>query len=589
MAQTQKLPKVDYKADGIKKEFKIPFKFQDISQVKVYVENQEVEYVYVKNSTVRLTDTPASGLIVSIRRKTDISSIVETWSKGERFTAQKQNKIQQQIFQALQEIDQEEIDSLDSFINGDMYLKLDMNGYRIIETADPQELTDAVPRQFFIDMFPALPVANEAEVGLKIGDTYLSSRTDEEVELVGGIQKNIPRDVEQILTSADYPELATIYGDVGGFTTLPIVTAPDEGSGGGIEDITLLQSGFNVTNYGSIRALCKDKNNDIFYYGDGANLRRRSSSVDELVYTFPTTIESANINANGTIVVTTNTSMPNIYYSTDNGVTFNNCVIPGSPSRLHSVLYINNVFFATPLAISTSSSSDNCYLYYSTDGITWLRKNLVNDFGMDFTKMENHRNLETRQYSFKTFWYEDGFYYWAPIITTVSSKYVVYKIQSDFSSATEHLYVPLTSPNSRFICFLRSDNFCLGYNNLTSPEILYVSTDGMVTETAIDLSLITADINTVINTIGITYFIDTNTYFVAVSGAVDSYILKTNDDFQTITLEETISNSTSPAIFGYEYFENTDSFWLKLNNESFQEWGIILGSTTVHKHYTVGK
>lgn len=426
----KRLPKVDYRADGIKKEFKVSFDFQEVNQIKVFVDNQEVGYSFIPNSTVRLNETPAKDLIVSIRRKTDISEIVDTWSKGERFTANKQNKIQKQIFQALQEIDQEEIDSLDSFINGDMYLKLDMNGYRIVETGNPEELTDAVPRQFFIDMFPDLPESNGAEVGLKIGDTYLSSRQDEEAELVGGVPKNIRRDVEQTLISSYYPELVGIYGDLGGFTTLPVITAPDEGSGS-VENITLLKSFLNNSASPLIR-IGYAPTTKCLYLSDGNILYKDDGTGQISLGSLPSSsMEDIACNFDGSVIVAAVNGSPSIRYSTNEGVSWGTASISGVlPIEFKKIHFVYDRFIAQGVI----SGGDYSYAY-STDGINWISVNAVtNGMRSDWMAFLDNR--------IQNFYYKNGFFYtWRVSRTLTGYPNVVYKFPPDMSTFTKIIEV----------------------------------------------------------------------------------------------------------------------------------------------------
>ena len=85
--------------------FSIPFSYIKKEHISVYINDEETEnYTYLNNSQIQVSDTLEAGDIVSIVRSTPITSKMVEFSDTSILNKDTQNLAQDQVFNAIQEI-----------------------------------------------------------------------------------------------------------------------------------------------------------------------------------------------------------------------------------------------------------------------------------------------------------------------------------------------------------------------------------------------------------------------------------------------------------------------------------------------------
>lgn len=604
------ITKIDYRSNGSKDTYSIPFDFIAEEDVKVMVDNTELDFKFLNKKQIVLSSIPASGEVINIFRRTDLSIPAflyysqafndETYS----LDADDMNKIKQQILYGIQEYSEQQVDSVGANppYKNEMFLELDMNDNLIINVANPTNQNNAVPLQFFIELFPDLPIIGSPEVGIKINDTYLSSRFDEESYFTQSIRRNINREFEQTLWAGDYPELADVYGNVGGFTTLPAIPAPTEGESGTgeIEQIILNTTGYDgiTTNFLAYNVK-KDRS-----YGRITNILYETSQdgTSINIYDAGATIDAFFYDNEDEIGILTARNSNKLEYTLDEGQTFNACnFINGTPTLdVASVYRADDIYVATTNSTATSSRG----FYYSYDGINWYSKDLITDFGYDFSKTSFSTAFKSTFFKLcKSFWKgADGYYYHSiGVNLKTGTKYVVYKINPDFSGAVEYYYGSSlsTTTSSLIVQYFDETGFSVGSTvDGSLNNNLFITTNWWNSYYTIDLNNLipgTSDARTATYSVLSKY--DDSFIFVMVDyTSNNTYVLKSDLLFQTITVESVHNygaSSSYSSIYGKEWINSESKMFISVSSgdDPFGLYDLIstpIGNT-IHKYYTKGK
>lgn len=172
-------------SDGSLSTIPLTIKFFEQAHIKVFVNNSELPnstYTFTWSGATTITITPAvaSGIEVSIRRKTPASEVIHNFQAGAVFNEQSiDENFQQELF-LLQEASEQSLVT-------DLYTDLNMHGKRITNLAEGINPNDAVTlaqAQQFADGGQAL--ALRAELGAPTG-----------VDLVGGAASDYELNIER--------------------------------------------------------------------------------------------------------------------------------------------------------------------------------------------------------------------------------------------------------------------------------------------------------------------------------------------------------------------------------------------------------
>lgn len=582
------LSKTDYTSNGSTKRFQITFPFLFRSSIIILVNNIQVTFNFITNSYIELDDVPNKGETISISRNTDITNILNTYNAGDIFDSDEVNQNKLQLIFALQEFVENESSSLSSTEADKMFLDLDMNGNKIINLANATDNLDAMTFKQVLDL-----TGLEKQAGCGIGDTILSTRTDQTSELVGGIQKWLPRDIEQQLVKTDYPELALIYPETpGGLVSITNDLRYDNYANSQTdvyydpttEEIYYQESGASITKLYKVdkfgtETFLKD-------FASGSTNNMRFAVHDDVVAVI--TLKSGN--------------PPAFQYSLDGGSTFNNGTFSGVATTGNPVdlIHMNGTFFTVFPSGQT--------LLYSTNGIDWTSITWAS-FGIDIARIEGVNSLTTA-INFPI-WSVDGTDFIlnsAILSSTTGKKSTVYRINSGFTSSVEIKHVP----SSQVIKTGTSIAYKLDGKMTTKKEV--ATTDPFVrfTEDFGETFIRDFDLETVVS--NITHFQNigrlNNTWLVSViTNSNTIHIIKSDDDWLTASSVHNSTDFISASIGNIIITEantddiSSDKLFFNIFQEHFETFDAVFGSNltfdmpiisapagdTNQKNYTKGK
>lgn len=133
---------VQYTGDGTNKVFNVTFQYLQQANVFVKVDDVTVTFTFLDSGRVELTNAPASGATVEIRRNSDRTARVVDYQDGAVLTEAALDADSNQIFHLAQEA----FDASDNTLQLDFDGLYDATSKRIKNVADPVNAQDAVTK-----------------------------------------------------------------------------------------------------------------------------------------------------------------------------------------------------------------------------------------------------------------------------------------------------------------------------------------------------------------------------------------------------------------------------------------------------------
>ena len=165
----------NYAGNGTTTDYSIPFAYVKKADVTVIRQNGSVSFTYLSSNVIRLSAPLAVGDVLTITRKTDVSTSAVTFSNGSVQTAEQFNTaFTQTLFSA-----QEASDLVTRGFYKNTFGQFDSLNARIINVADPVSALDAVNKQYFDGtLLPQLQAqATAAAASASTATTQASSAT----------------------------------------------------------------------------------------------------------------------------------------------------------------------------------------------------------------------------------------------------------------------------------------------------------------------------------------------------------------------------------------------------------------------------
>lgn len=170
--------------DGVNVAFTIPFKFQSQSELSVEVGGVPASIDYVSGGVVYLTEPPAAGLLVQIKRTTDLSERAVDFASTAHLKETDLDNSNLQVFYALQEAYDRASQSI-ALSSDNTY---DAQGQRISDVGHPVEPSDAVTKDY-VDNAPnsAKDAAEAAAAEAQAAADKLGNATVRVVDIAYGL------------------------------------------------------------------------------------------------------------------------------------------------------------------------------------------------------------------------------------------------------------------------------------------------------------------------------------------------------------------------------------------------------------------
>jgi hypothetical protein len=134
-----------YTGDGTTKNFAVPFSYISSSHVTLYVNGVSVAFVWLNAGLVQAAVAPTAGSTVQVRRKTPNDAVMVDFSDASTLSETDLDLMAKQLLF----IEQESADVASTALSPDAGGRMDAQGKRIINVADPVEAQDAVTKNYF--------------------------------------------------------------------------------------------------------------------------------------------------------------------------------------------------------------------------------------------------------------------------------------------------------------------------------------------------------------------------------------------------------------------------------------------------------